>query len=157
MTKETKNYVDKKQLYADLCEWKIKKDAAIANGEKVPSLPHSVGVAIYQIAENMSLRYNFRGYSYREEMVGNGIVSAVRALQNFNPEVKGKSGEPNPFGYITLYVWRGMLNHIGYEKAIQEKKLAYMSDPSNEFYEHMEGEEFDIGSGGDMADFIWEN
>jgi hypothetical protein len=101
----------------------------------------------------MARRYNFRGYSYIDEMIGNGILSAVKAMNNFNPEVKGKHGEPNPFGFISLYVWRGMLNHVGYEKAIQEKKLAFMSDPSNEFYDHMEGEEFDINSG-EMSDFI---
>ena len=150
------NYVDKSVLYSDLCEWKIRKDAAAVAGKKSPPLPDSVGRAIIQIADRMASRPNFRNYTYIEEMRGDGIVNAVKAANSFDPDrVSKKTGEKNPFGFLSLVIWRAFLNRIKEEKHIQEAKVKSMLDPTTEVY--TQGEDgYDIDTSG-MGNFLYEN
>lgn len=153
---KTKNYyVDKKALYNDLCEWKIRKDAAIAEGKKPPALPNSVGEAIIKVAEGQASRPNFRNYTYIEEMKGEGIIAAVRAMNTFDPHRLGRKGEVNPFGYISLCVWRAFLGHIAYEKKLQKAKIDMMADPVNEFYSTLDGDFGHYIDNYDAVDFIY--
>ncbi|USV40874.1 RNA polymerase sigma factor [Xanthomonas phage BUDD] len=138
--KKANHYVDKQALYADLCEWKIRKDTAIAEGRKAPPLPDSVGDAIMKVAEGQASRPNFRNYTYIEEMKGEGIIAAVRAMNSFDPKRLGKNGEVNPFGFISLCVWRAFLGYIAYEKKLQKTKMDMMTDPVNEFFSTQDGD-----------------
>jgi hypothetical protein len=138
--KKKVNYVDKAALYIDLCDWKIRKDKATAEGRKAPPLPDSVGIAIMKVAEGQASRPNFRNYTYIEEMKGEGIVAAVRAMNSFDPNRLGKSGEVNPFGFISLCVWRAFLGYIAFEKKIQKTKVDMMTDPVNEFFSLQDGD-----------------
>lgn len=157
MTEDRKknHYVDKQALYVDLCDWKARKDAAIAEGRKAPPLPNSVGEAIMKVAEGQASRPNFRNYTYIEEMKGEGIVAAVRAMNSFDPNRLGKNGEVNPFGFISLCVWRAFLSYIAFEKKIQKTKVDMMSDPVNEFFSVQDGDSgnYHIDSY-DAVDFI---
>jgi len=154
--KKKNHYVDKQALYEDLCEWKIRKDKAIAEGKKAPPLPDSVGHAIMKVAEGQASRPNFRNYTYIEEMKGEGIVAAVRAMNSFDPNRLGKNGEVNPFGFISLCVWRAFLGYIAYEKGIQAKKLAAMTDPGNEFFSTQDGDHGNYQLDNyDVVDFIY--
>ncbi len=143
MTDEKKknHYVDKQALYQDLCEWKIRKDKAIEEGRKAPPLPDSVGEAIMKVAEGQASRPNFRNYTYIEEMIGEGIVAAVRAMNSFDPNRLGKNGEVNPFGFISLCVWRAFLGYIAHEKKLQKTKMDMMADPVNEFFSVQDGDQ----------------
>lgn len=154
MTKEKKNnhYIDKMELYNDLCEWKKRKDAAIEKGEKPPPLPNSVGEAIIKMADRMATRPNFRNYTYIEEMKGDGIVDAVKAMNSFDPERKNKQGQVNPFGFLSLVLWHSFIGRITREKNIQKGKLKMMADPTIENFTQGE-EHYDIDTHG-AAQFI---
>lgn len=156
MSEEKKkvNYVDKAALYAELCEWKIKKDEAIAAGKRPPPLPDSVGVAIMKVAEGQASRPNFRNYTYIDEMRGEGVVAAVRAMNSFDPNRLGKNGEVNPFGFISLCVWRAFLGFIANEKKIQKTKMDMMVDPVNEFYSTQDGDNNHYVDTYDVSDFM---
>lgn len=152
---EKVNYVDKTELYNDLCAWKKVRDAALLDGKPAPALPRSVGLAIIQITDGTARRPNFRNYTFIEEMKGDGIVDAVKAMNSFDPERKNKSGVVNPFGFISLVVWRAFLGRIAQEKKLQKIKVAAMSDPTTESY--TQGEEaYDIDSSG-IGQFMYEN
>ena len=149
------HYVDKMELYEDLCQWKKKKDEATLEGKSPPKLPNSVGHAIITIAERIASRPNFRNYTYIEEMKGDGIVDAVKAINSFDPERKNKSGVVNPFGFLSLVIWRSFIGRIAYEKKIQKAKVAAMSDPTTESYTQGE-ESHDIDTAG-AGQFMYEN
>lgn len=157
----TTNYVDKQKLYESLCEWKDRVDAAEEAGKPKPKLPDYVGESIMLCAEGMSMRPNFRNYTYREEMVGDGIVAAVKAMNKFDPHRKGKNGEVNPFGFINLCVWRAFLNRIAFEKNVQKAKVDSMLDPNTANYSTLDGEydeDFSqIADKGDLLDFYYSN
>lgn len=152
MTKEKNYYVDKQVLYDDLCEWKIRKDAAIAEGKRPPPLPQSVGEVIITMADRMATRPNFRNYTFIEEMKGDGIVDAVKAMNSFDPERKNKQGQVNPFGFLSLVLWHSFVGRIKHEKAVQAGKLKMMADPTLEHYTQGE-EHYDLDAHG-AAQFI---
>ena len=154
----TENYVDKQRLYESLCEWKIRVDQAEAEGKPKPKLPDYVGYAIMQVSERMGSRPNFRNYTYIDEMIGDGMVAAVKAMNKFDPHRLGKNGEVNPFGFISLCVWRAFISRISSEKNIQKAKIDTMLDPVNEHYSTLDGEEFhDIGDKSEISDFYYGN
>lgn len=153
------NYVDKQKLYESLCDWKNRCDAAEAEGTPKPKLPDYVGQSIMLCAEGMSQRPNFRNYTYRDEMVGDGIVAAVKAMNKFDPYRKGKNGDVNPFGFINLCVWRAFLNRITSEKNIQKAKVDSMLDPGTDHYSTLDGDDdyHEIGDKSDLIDFYYGN
>lgn len=151
MAKE--HYVDKKLLLADLTEYRNKCDAAIAAGKPPPRIPESVGVAIDLIARKLATRYNFRGYTFREEMVQDGILDACKAVKNFNPDQSKK----NPFGYFNLIIWRAMVRRIKDENAEHDAKIEMMLDPLTQAYDTLtdDHESYDI-SRQDLSDFYYD-
>ncbi len=85
-------------------------------GDEIPVASDYIGVAVNQIANRLATRPNFSGYTYKDEMISDGIENAFMALGNFDPE---KSN--NPFAYFTQIIWFAFLRRI--EK---EKKQSYI-------------------------------
>jgi hypothetical protein len=129
MTKETKpkakkvvnEYVNKQEFWQALFDYRKACDDALAAGKDKPIVPNYIGDCFIKIAQHTSYRPNFIGYTYREEMVSDGIEVCLRGIHNFNPE---KSD--NPFGYFTLAVWRAFLQRIAKEKKELAKKYRYI-------------------------------
>lgn len=149
------NYVDKKLLYEELCEWKVRCDAALAEGKKKPALPNSVGLVIMSMARHMGSRGNFRNYTFIDEMISDGIVDAVRAANSFDPKRLGRAGEVNPFGFLSLIIWRSFTSRILNERKKQATKVAMMIDPTYETYTTDDGEAYDIDQS-DVGQFFWD-
>lgn len=63
------NYVDNKQLYAVIIDYKARVAEAKANDTSKPQIPNYVGECILLIAQRLSTKPNFVNYSYRDEMV----------------------------------------------------------------------------------------
>lgn len=151
-----KNYVDKQELYDELCDWHERKLKAAAEGKRPPPLPDSIGRVIITIADRMASRPNFRNYTYIEEMRGDAIVNAVKAANSFDPNrVSQKTGEKNPFGFLSLVIWRAFLTRIKSEKKEQEGKMKQMVDPTNEFYTRGE-DNMELDTSG-VGNFLFEN
>lgn len=106
-----KHYVDNKQLYATLVEYRNKRLDAEKQGKPVPPIPNYVGECLLQIATRLSYKPNFANYMFREEMVGDGIENCINYLNNFNPD---KS--TNPFAYFTQIIYYAFLRRIDREK-----------------------------------------
>lgn len=154
----TDNYVDKQKLYESLCEWKIKCDEAEAQGLPNPKLPDYVGKSIMLCSEGMAQRPNFRNYTYKDEMIGDGIVAAVKAMNKFDPFRKGKNGDVNPFGFINRCIWYAFLNRLKSEKSIQAAKIESMLDPGTEHYSTLDGDDFsELNDKSELIDFYYGN
>lgn len=101
-----------------------------------PPVSDYMGECFYKIATHLSYRPNFINYTYREEMVGDGIENCIRYAKNFNPE-KSK----NPFAYFTQIIYYAFLRRIAKEKkqtTIKEKIVKNTDDTRS--YELMEGD-----------------
>jgi len=117
MSKTPSNhYIDNKEFYAAMIEWKKIVIEAEESGEPKPPVTDYIGECFLQIAEHLSYRPNFINYPYRDEMVGDGIENCLMYAHNFDPE-KSK----NPFSYFTQIIYYAFLRRI--EK---EKKQSYV-------------------------------
>ena len=105
------HYVDNKHLYQVIIEHKQNIKDAEANGQPKPIIPNYVGHCILLIAKRLSLKPNFVNYSYREEMISDGIENCISYFDNFDP---AKSS--NPFSYFTQIIYYAFLRRIEKEK-----------------------------------------
>ena len=107
----TNHYVDNKQFFEEMKEWKVVVNDAENLGEPKPPVTDYIGECFLKIAEHLSYRPNFINYPFREEMVGDGIENCLMYCSNFDPE-KSK----NPFSYFTQIIYYAFLRRIQKEK-----------------------------------------
>ena len=105
------HYVDNKLFFAEMQKWKAEIDESDEVDDLPPMVTEYMGECFYKIATHLSYRPNFINYTYREEMIGDGIENCIRYAKNFNPE-KSK----NPFAYFTQIVYYAFLRRIAKEK-----------------------------------------
>lgn len=106
------NYIDNEKFYNEIVKWKEKCAEALAKGEEKPRLTNYLGDCIQKIATKMSYAPNFLNYSFREEMIGDGIETCLKYFDNYDPSDPMK----NPFGYFSMVVWRCFVQRIGLEE-----------------------------------------
>lgn len=103
-------YIDNKQFLAALIERKaILKN--LTPEESVPQISKYLGECILKIAYNLASKGNFCGYSFKEEMISDGIENCMKYFDKFDPE---KSS--NPFSYYTQIIYFAYLRRIAKEK-----------------------------------------
>jgi len=107
----TRNYVNNPEFLEAIVAYKKLCNEAEDCGEKKPQIPNYIGQCIYQISTRLASKPNFSGYSYKDEMISDGLENAIQALGNFDPE---KSH--NPFAYFTQIIWYAFLRRIDKEK-----------------------------------------
>lgn len=106
-----KQYVNNADFLAALI--KYKEDCLLAKKENksAPSIPNYIGECFMKIAEGLSHKPNFINYTYRDEMISDGIENCLMYFANFDPE-KSK----NPFAYFTQVIYYAFLRRIQKEK-----------------------------------------
>jgi len=109
--KKGAHYVDNKKFLAAMSEWKEKCKDAEEEGEIFPPLTNYIGECFLKIATHLSYRPNFINYSYRDEMISDGIQNCLQYAHNFDP-VKSQ----NPFAYFTQIIYYAFLRRINSEK-----------------------------------------
>ena len=76
-----------------------------------PRVPEYIGLCIYLIANGLGGYWKFVNYSYRDEMVADGIEDCILRVQSFDP-AKSK----NPFAYFTQICYFAAVRRIKKEK-----------------------------------------
>jgi DNA-directed RNA polymerase specialized sigma24 family protein len=109
--RKPRNYVNNKDLLDALIQYQKDCTEAEDAGDPTPRVPDYIGTCIYQIATRLATKPNFSGYSYKEDMISDGIENCLLYINNFNPE---KS--QNPFAYFTQIIWYAFLRRIQKEK-----------------------------------------
>ena len=107
----SKNYVNNAEFLEAIISYKEVCRQAESEGKSKPQIPNYIGDCILQISRRLSSKPNFAGYSYKDEMISDGLENAVQALDNFDPN-KSK----NPFAYFTQIIWFAFLRRIEKEK-----------------------------------------
>ena len=80
-------------------------------GEEKPIVSNYIGECIYQIANRLATKPNFSGYSFKEDMIMDGIENCLQYMHNFDP-----AKTQNPFAYFTQIIWYAFLRRIAKEK-----------------------------------------
>ena len=111
------HYVNNKEFTAAIAEHNYAVKQAIKDGKEPPRVSEYIGECIYKIATRLSTKPNFINYSYRDEMICDGIENCLQYINNFNPE---KS--QNAFAYITQIIYYAFLRRIQKEKKQTELK-----------------------------------
>lgn len=111
MKRAKRNYVNNPEFLQALIDYKKLCAEAENSGEPNPQIPRYIGECVYQIAKRLATKPNFSGYTYKDEMISDGLENAIQALGNFDPE---KSS--NPFAYFTQIIWYAFLRRIEKEK-----------------------------------------
>lgn len=131
------HYVDNKKLYACIVEYREGVLYAKEHNTPKPQIPNYAGACILMIANRLSTKPNFVNYSYKEEMVSDGVENCICYIDNFDP-----LKSTNPFAYFTQIIYYAFLRRI-----LKEKKQLYIKHKSLEnsmlMNDLMEQSEFD--------------
>ena len=104
--KPKKHYINNAAFLQSLIEYKARK---LTNPNEV--IPNYIGECWMKIAEGLSHKPNFISYTYRDEMISDGIENCLMYFENFDPL---KSS--NPFAYFTQIIYFAFLRRIQKEK-----------------------------------------
>lgn len=76
-----------------------------------------LGVMLLKIVRGLSMKSNFSGYTFKEDMIGDAILTIVKYLHNFNADKC-----PHAFNYVTQIAYRSFQNTIKKFKRISKMK-----------------------------------
>ena len=109
--KPKKYYVNNKEFLQAMIEYTDSVSLAEQQGKERPRVPNYIGTCIMKIATHLSHKPNFINYTFREDMINDGIENCLQYIDNFNPD---KSN--NPFAYFTQIIYFAFLRRIEKEK-----------------------------------------
>ena len=115
--KKKVHYVNNKEFLEAIVERKQLLREAEESGDSKPQISNYLGECILKIANHLSYRPNFINYTYRDEMISDGIENSLQYIDNFDPE-KSK----NPFAYFTQIIYFAFIRRITKEKKQQKIK-----------------------------------
>ena len=110
-TAKVKHYVNNEHFLEEMVVFRAAvKEAEATNGER-PRVPEYIGECLFKIATHLARKPNFANYTFKEDMVSDGIENCLLYIDNFDPE-KSK----NPFAYFTQIIYYAFLRRIQKEK-----------------------------------------
>lgn len=141
--KKPEHYVNNKEFYAAMVEYKKKCKLAEAEGRQLPRIPDYIGLCIYKIANRLSNRPNFINYTYKDEMISDGIEVSIANVGNFDPD-----RYDNPFAYFTQIIYHAFIHRIQKEKKQQYLKYKSLENAiiSNDQHAFQDSDDRNVGS-----------
>jgi hypothetical protein len=112
-----KHYVDNEKFFKEMKKWKQWVLDAREVEDPDPPTTDYIGECFLKIATHLAWRPNFINYTYKEEMISDGIENCLQYIDNFDPE-KSK----NPFAYFTQIIYYAFIRRIAKEKKQQKIK-----------------------------------
>jgi DNA-directed RNA polymerase specialized sigma subunit len=130
------HYVDNKKFLQAMIEWREEYNFAEENGKQTPPVTNYIGECFLKIATHLAYKPNFINYTYREDMVSDGIENCLQYVKNFNPE-KSK----NPFAYFTQIIYYAFLRRIAKEKKQSHVRNKMIERDAYDSFTTMEGDD----------------
>ena len=143
------HYVDNKVFLEAMKEWKEKCKDAEEAGDDPPRITDYIGQCFLKIANGLSYRPNFINYTYKQEMISDGIENCLQYIHNFDP-AKSK----NPFSYFTQIIYYAFIRRIQKEKKQTHIKNKMIEKRSYVSYTTMEGDDRAYQIGGFDPDLM---
>ena len=105
------NFLDNKEFYSAIVNYRAKCKAAKESGEDQPPMPRYLGKSFLDIAEHLAMRPNFSNYPYKQDMVMDAVENCVLYWFRFDPDIS-----TNAFSYFTQVCWYAFIRRIKKEK-----------------------------------------
>ena len=135
--KQKPHYVDNKKFLIAMTEYRNSRILAEEEGKKRPQVTNYIGECYLKIANHLSYRPNFINYTYRDDMISDGIENCLQYMDNFDPE-KSK----NPFAYFTQIIYYAFIRRIQKEKKQQQVKQKMIANFGEEqMMDQLEGDD----------------
>jgi hypothetical protein len=123
---ERPHYVNNADFSKAVVEYVTAVKKALKTRRTPPPVTEYLGTCLLKIAEGLSRKPNFIRYTYREDMVMDGIENCLKAINNFDVNTGTRTGLPNAFAYFTQICFFAFIRRIQKEKKCQDVKLLYM-------------------------------
>jgi|TARA_B100001964_G_C14201456_1_gene586015 DNA-directed RNA polymerase specialized sigma24 family protein len=121
--KKSEHYVDNKVFLTAMIDYKLVRSKAEKAGKSIPPVTNYIGECFLKIANHLSYRPNFINYTFRDDMISDGVENCLQYLNNFNPK-KSK----NPFAYFTQIIFYAFVRRIQKEKKQVTIKYKLLED-----------------------------
>jgi len=141
---KTKHYVNNADFLQALIEYKQNCQIAREENREEPVVPNYIGECFLKIAEHLSRKPNFISYSFREEMICDGIENCIMYFRNFDP-----TKSTNPFAYFTQIIYFAFLRRIQ-----KEKKQLYVKYKATEQFGILDEAGLFEDSDGNVKQFV---
>ena len=145
------HYVDNKKFLGAMIEHRLKCQKAEDKKRKAPEVTNYIGECFLKIANHLSYRPNFINYTFRDDMISDGIENCLQYMNNFNPE-KSK----NPFAYFTQIIYYAFIRRIQKEKKqIQIKSKLIANAGVENMMDQLQGDDQQYQS--QLLDYLQKN
>ena len=149
--KEKPHYVDNKKFHEAMIEYRDRCEKAKNRNRKKPDVTNYIGECFLKIANHLSYRPNFINYTFRDDMISDGIENCLQYMDNFNPD---KSN--NPFAYFTQIIYYAFIRRIQKEKKqIQIKSKLIANTGVENMMDQLQGDDAQYQS--QLLDFLQRN
>lgn len=105
------HYVNNQQFLEEMMKYRNLILELKTPEEERPRVPEYIGICLFKIATHLARKPNFANYTFKEDMISDGVENCLLYIDNFNPE---KSN--NPFAYFTQIIYYAFLRRIQKEK-----------------------------------------
>ena len=149
--KKKEHYVDNKKFLEEMKKYHKKVQSARKRNRKDPPITNYIGECFLKIANHLSYRPNFINYTFRDDMISDGIENCLQYMDNFNPD-KSK----NPFAYFTQIIYYAFIRRIQKEKKqIQIKSKLIANTGVENMMDQLQGDDAQYQS--QLLDFLQRN
>ena len=149
--KEKPHYVDNKKFLEAMIEHRDKCEKAEKQNKNKPEVTNYIGECFLKIANHLSYRPNFINYTFRDDMISDGIENCLQYMNNFNPD---KSN--NPFAYFTQIIYYAFIRRIQKEKKqIQIKSKLIANAGVENMMDQLQGDDQQYQS--QLLDYLQKN
>jgi hypothetical protein len=102
--------------------------------QKHPVVTDYIATCFMKICEGLSHKPNFVRYTYRDEMVMDGVENCLKAIHNYNIDAATRTGKPNAFSYFTQIAYFAFIRRITKEKKQADIKFKFMAQADVESF-----------------------
>lgn len=133
--KENNHYVNNQEFSQAVVDYVREVERAEKfNYNYIPVVPDYIAKCFLNISTGLARKPNFSQYTFKDEMIMDGVENCLRAIRNYDIEAATRSGKPNAFGYFTQIIYYAFLRRIQRENRQQDIKLKYMTSAGVEQY-----------------------
>ena len=117
------HYVNNREFTLALDDYSRACKKAEDEGKRKPQMNNYLGECIMKMANRLANSPRFSGYSYKDEMIHNGILAAVKYAHRFNGDKFD-----NGFAYVTQILFSHFIITIKNEKKKYETNLKMIQE-----------------------------
>ena len=126
------HYVNNRDFSYAVVDYVTEYKKAKEDGTKNPVVPDYIAICFMKICEGLSHKPNFVRYTYRDEMVMDGVENCLKAIYNYRIDASTRTGKPNAFSYFTQIAYFAFIRRIVKEKKQADIKFKFMEQANIE-------------------------